>query len=142
MTTVRRALLLLGLVTAVVLGPLGPAAAPAGAALADSASVTTTISTATVAPVTNLVGNLVCSTPSTMSATWTRSTSARVSGYTVKVHFSDGFVQSVELPATATSWSATIDKYYVTAYSIQYSVTTKTDYGWTTESAKTSSFRC
>ena len=136
---VRNALLVLGLSTAVAVGTV---AAPAGAALGDSAVVSTAITTTTVAPVTNLVGNLLCQNTSTMSATWTRSTSARVSGYTVKVHFSDGFVQSVELPATAASWSATIDKYYVTAYSIQYSVTTKTDYGWTTESAKTATFRC
>jgi hypothetical protein len=77
-----------------------------------------------------------------MSATWTKSTTPRVSGYTVKVYFSDGFVQSVDLPASAASWSATIDKYYVTAYSIQYSVTTKTDYGWTKESARTAAFQC
>ena len=139
MTSIRNALVVLGLSTAVA---VGSAAVPAGASLADSATVATAISTNTVAPVTNLVGNLLCQNTSTMSATWTRSTTARVSGYTVKVHFSDGFVQSVELPASAASWSATIDKYYVTAYSIQYSVTTKTDYGWVKESAKTPAFQC
>jgi hypothetical protein len=48
----------------------------------------------------------------------------------------------VQLGATATSWSSTIDQYYVTAYSVQYSVTTQTDYGWTQESARTGSFQC
>ena len=139
MTSIRNALVVLGLTTAVA---VGSAAVPAGASLADSATVSTAISTNTVAPVTNLVGGLNCAPTSTMSATWTRSTTARVSGYTVKVYFSDGFVQSVELPASAASWSATIDKYYVTAYSIQYSVTTKTDYGWVKESAKTAAFQC
>ena len=139
MISIRNALLVLGLTTAVA---VGTAAAPAGASLADSASVATAISTNTVAPVTSLVGALDCKPTSTMSATWTKSTTARVSGYTVNVYFSDGFVQSVDLPASAASWSATIDKYYVTAYSIQYSVTTKTDYGWIKESAKTAAFQC
>jgi hypothetical protein len=137
--SIRNALLVLGLTTAVA---VGTAAAPAGATLADSAGVATAISTTSVAAVTNLAGGLDCKPTSTMSATWTKSTTARVSGYTVKVHFSDGFVQTVDLPASAASWSATIDKYYVTAYSIQYSVTTKTDYGWTKESAKTPAFQC
>jgi len=137
--SIRNALLVLGLTTAVA---VGTAAAPAGASLADSAVVSTTIATTTVAPVTNLVGGLDCKPTSTMSATWTKSTSARVSGYTLKVHFSDGLVQNVELPASATSWSASIDKYYVTAYSIQYSVTTRTDYGWIKETAKTAAFQC
>ena len=139
MISIRNALLVLGLTTAVA---VGTAAAPAGASLADSAVVSTTIATNTVTPVTNLVGNLYCAPKSTMSATWTKSTTARVSGYTVSVHFSDGLVQSVELPASATSWSATIDKYYVTAYSIQYSVTTRTDYGWIKETANTAAFQC
>ena len=60
----------------------------------------------------------------------------------MKVYFSDGFVQTVELGPTATSWSAAIDPYYVTAYSIQYSVTTKTDYGWVKQSSRTGSFQC
>jgi len=137
--SIRNALVVLGLSTTVV---LGTSAAPAGATLADSAVIPTTIGTTTVAPVANLVGALNCAPTSTMSATWTKSTTARVSGYTVHVHFSDGFVQSVELGPNATSWSTTIDKYYVTAYSVQYSVTTKTDYGWTKESAKTAAFRC
>jgi hypothetical protein len=137
--SIRNALLVLGLTTAVA---VGTAAAPAGASLADSAVVSTTIGTTTVAPVTSLVGALNCAPTSTMSATWTKSTSARVSGYTLKVHFSDGLVQNVELPASATSWSAEIDKYYVTAYSIQYSVTTRTDYGWIKETAKTAAFQC
>jgi hypothetical protein len=139
MISIRHALIVLGLSAAVA---VGTSVAPAGASLADSAAVSTTIGTTTVAPVTSLVGALDCKPTSTMSATWTKSTTPRVSGYTVTVYFSDGFVQSVELPASAASWSATIDKYYVTAYSIQYSVTTKTDYGWTKESAKTAAFQC
>ena len=77
-----------------------------------------------------------------MSATWSLSTTARVSGYLVSVYFSDGFVQTVQLGPTATSWSATIDPYYVTAYTINYTVTAQTDYGWTKESAHTATFGC
>src|SRR5918997_727863 len=48
-----------------------PTAAPAVAQLADSAAVgTTTIATGTVAPATNLVGKLNCTSPALMSATW------------------------------------------------------------------------
>ena len=77
-----------------------------------------------------------------MGATWNLSSSGRVSGYTVTVYFSDGFVQTVELGPSATSWSASIAPYYVTAFSVQYSVTTKTDYGWVKESVRTGSFQC
>jgi hypothetical protein len=142
MTAVRRSILLLILTVAVAIAGVG-STAPAQASFADSASRTTAITTLAVAAPTNLVGKLVCTSPnSTMSATWTASTSPRVTGYLVNVTFSDGFVQSVQMGATATSWSAPITKYNVTAWSIQYSVTTQTAYGWTAETAKTGSFQC
>lgn len=138
MTGIRRGLILLGLTVAVVIG----ASLPASATFADAVAVKTTISTATVAAPTNVVGKLTCGRPATMSATWTQSTSTRVSGYRVSVYFSDGFVQTVELGSTATSWSTTIDPYYVTAYTIQYSLTTETNYGWSKESPRTVAFQC
>jgi hypothetical protein len=142
MTALRRTALALALTFAAVLGSAG-ATAPAQASFADSAARTTTIETAVVAAPTNVQGNLTCGRSSaTMGATWTPSSAARVSGYTVTVYFSDGFVQKTELGPAATSWSAPIDVYFVTAFSVQYSVTTKTDYGWTTESAPTGAFQC
>jgi hypothetical protein len=138
MNGIRRVLTLLGLTVAVIVG----ASIPASATYADSVAIRPTISTATVAAPGNVVGKLVCGRPATMSATWTASTSTRVSGYLVSVYFSDGFVQTVQLGPTATSWSATIDPYYVTAYTINYTVTTQTDYGWTKESAHTPTFGC
>jgi hypothetical protein len=138
MTTIRRLLVLLALVPAVIIG----AGLPANAAFTASSAVSTTIATATVAPPTNVVGHLTCAATSTMSTTWTKSTSTRVTGYLVSVYFSDGFVQTAQVAATATSWSATIAEYYVTAYSVAYSVTTQTDYGWTTESTRTGTFQC
>jgi hypothetical protein len=138
MNGIRRGLILVVLTTAVILG----ASVPASATYSEAVAVKTTISTTVVAAPANVVGKLVCGTPSTMSATWTKSTTARVSGYLVSVYFSDGFVQTVQLGATATSWSATIDPYYVTAYSIQYSLTTQTNYGWSKESPRTVAFQC
>jgi hypothetical protein len=138
MTGIRRGLILLGLTVAVIIG----AGVPASATYADAVAVQTTISTTTVAAPGSIVGKLTCGAPSTMSATWVKSTTARISGYRVSVYFSDGFVQTVELGSTATSWSSTIDPYYVTAYSIQYSVTTRTDYGWSKESPRTVAFQC
>jgi hypothetical protein len=138
MNRIRRGLILLGLTVAVIVG----ASIPASAGYGDSVVVKTTIATTTVAAPGNLVGKLTCGRPATMSATWSASGTARVSGYLVSVYFSDGFVQTVQLGPTATSWSATIDPYYVTAYSVQYSLTTETAYGWSKESPRTAAFQC
>ena len=137
MTAIRRILTLIVL-TAAVIG----ASVPASATFAEAVAVKTTISTTTVASPGNLVGKLTCGRPATMSATWSLSSTTRVSGYLVSVYFSDGFVQTVQLGPTATSWSSTIDPYYVTAYSIQYTVTTQTNYGWSKESPLTPVFQC
>jgi hypothetical protein len=142
MTTIRRALILLALTATLLVTGIGRTAPSAQAQWADTVSGGMQLSTATVAAPGSVVGNLVCGRPATMSATWTASTSTRVSGYRVTVYFSDGFVQQVPLGATATSWSTTIDPYYVTAFSVQYSVTTLTDYGWTKESPRTPAFQC
>jgi hypothetical protein len=142
MTAIRRLPVILGLTVAVLIGGIIPASATFG----DSATVATEVRTAKIEPVTSLVGSIKCNTPTgttaTMGATWTASTAPRVSGYTVTVYFSDGFVQKSEVGPTATSWSASIASYYVTAFSVQYSVTTKTEYGWTAESPRTGSFQC
>ena len=138
MNGIRRGLILAGLTVAVILG----ASIPASAGFADSVAIRTTISTATVAAPGNVVGKLTCGRPATMAATWTLSNAPQVTGYLVSVYFSDGFVQTVQMGPTATSWSATIDPYYVTAYTINYTVTTQTAYGWTKESAHTATFSC
>jgi hypothetical protein len=142
MNAVRRSALTLALTFAAVLGSTS-STAPAQASFADSASRTTAITTATVAAPGNVTGSLACGrSTATMGTTWNLSPSARISGYRVTVYFSDGFVQTVELGPTATSWSSSIDVYFVTAFSVQYSVTTKTDYGWSKESARTGTFQC
>ena len=139
--TIRR--ILLGVLTAaLVAGPLGTTAAHAS--FGDSAAVTSmSVGAATIAAPGSFTGSLACGSPtSTMSASWTASTARSLSGYLVTVYFSDGFKQTVQLGATATSWSASISSYNVTAYQVQYSVTTQTSYGWTKESAKTAWFTC
>ena len=142
MTAIRRTALTLALTLAAILGSAG-STAPAQATFADSASRTTTIATAVVTAPGNVAGSLACSrSTGTMGTTWSPSTTPRVSGYTVTVYFSDGFVQKAELGPAATSWSAPIDVYFVTAFTVQYSVTTKTDYGWSKESARTGTFKC
>jgi hypothetical protein len=138
MNGIRRGLILLGLTAAVIVG----ASLPASADYSDAVAVQPAINTNTVTAPGNVVGKLLCGRPATMSATWTSSGNTRVSGYLVSVYFSDGFVQTVQLGPTATSWSATIDPFYVTAYTINYTVTTQTDYGWTKESAHTGTFSC
>ena len=142
MTAIRRTALTLALTLTAILGSAG-STSPALASFSDSASRSTSITTATVNAPGNVVGSLTCGRSSaTMGATWNLSATPRVSGYTVTVYFSDGFVQVVELGPTATSWSAPIAPYYVTAFSVQYSVTAVTDYGWVKESTRTGSFQC
>jgi hypothetical protein len=143
MTGIRRALLTVALTAGMFAGAL-LATAPAQASFADSAPVpTTTYTTPTVAAPTNVVGSLTCGSPNaTMRVTWTQSTTPRVSGYVITVYFSDGYTQSETAPGIASSWSAPINAYNVTAYQIQYSVTTQTSYGWTKESPKTGWFHC
>ena len=140
MTRIRRGLVLLAIVVTAVLTGTGPAAQ---ASFADSVRVSTSIATATVAAPVIGPGSLTCGrSTATMALTWTKSTSARVSGYLVTVYFSDGYTQTVPLASTATSWSSSISTYNVTAYQVRYSVTTQTTYGWTAESAKTAWFGC
>jgi hypothetical protein len=139
--TIRR-LLLAALTAALIAGPLGMTAA--NASFGDSAALTAmSVSSATVAAPGSFTGALTCSSPnSTMSASWTASTTPRVSGYLITVYFSDGFTQTVPLASTATTWTASISSFNVTAYKVQYTVTTQTSYGWTKESAKTAWFGC
>jgi hypothetical protein len=142
MTTTRRALVLIALVA----GVLFASGAAAQASYTDTAQVNATplsVSTAAVAAPGAGPGSLTCrSSSATMALTWTKSTSARVSGYLVTVYFSDGYSQTVQMTANDTAWSQNIALYNVTAYSVRYTVSTQTDFGWTTESTSTGWFRC
>ena len=140
MTTKRR--ILISAVAGVLLAGFGATAAQASFSdIADAGAYT--LATASVPAPGNVTGTLTCGSPNaTMAATWTASTATQITGYKVTVYFSDGFSQTVQKLATDTSWSASITLYNVTAYSVRYSVTTQTAYGWTTESAKSAWFKC
>jgi hypothetical protein len=141
MTSIRRVLAVLGLALAVVVG----SSIPASANFADTVKLaTTSVGTTSVVAPGAVTGKLTCGgTNSTMGVTWNPSGTRGVSGYRVTVLFSDGYEQTEDVAgATASSWSKSITTYNVTAYSVRYSVTTLTTYGWTTESGLTGSFRC
>jgi hypothetical protein len=143
MTGIRRSLLLLALTVTAVLGAVGPAH-PAQAGFGEKVTAAApSIETATVAAPTAVTGSLTCGrTSATMAANWKASSSSRVSGYVVKVEFNDGYVQTVNMPSTATSWTAPISLYTAQNTYIRYSVTTHTAYGWTMESPLTGWFTC
>jgi hypothetical protein len=141
MSSIKRAVATLGLALTILIG----SGLPASASFSDTASLPAmSISTVTVAAPGNVVGKLTCgASNSTMGVTWNPSGTQGVSGYRVTVHFSDGFQQTEVVNGAATSsWSKSITTYNVTAYAVQYSVTTLTTYGWSTASGLTGSFRC
>lgn len=129
------------LASAFIASPL--AMAPAHASFAGSAALTTTVGTATVAAPATVTGNLTCGWFSaTMQASWTPSTSERVSGYLVTAYFSNGSTQTAQVGPTATGWSAPTSTFSVLFKKVQYSVTTLTSYGWTAESPRTAWSTC
>ena len=140
MTAIRRFPVLLGLTVTLLFAGM----APASATFADQATVATTVETVRVTAPESVSGSLICGTEtSTMAITWEASSTARISGYLVNVyHHHDGSTESFALPATATSWSAATPTWTVSPHSIDYSVTTVTDYGWTKESSRQGPFHC
>jgi hypothetical protein len=102
------------------------------------------VATVTVDAPGAVTGKLTCGgTNSTMGVTWTASGTRGVTGYRVTVLFSDGYQQTEDVTGAATSsWSKSTTTYNVTAFSVRYSVTTLTSYGWSTQSTFTGSFRC
>ena len=130
MTSIRNALVLLGLTAAVVVGAVAtPASAPRSPIRSRSRRRSAPHGRRRRP---TWSGKLNCG-PGRRCRRPGREHHGPGQGLRAHVYFSDGFVQTVPLGPTATSWSDTIDKYYVTAYSIQYSVTTSTDYGWIQE---------
>jgi hypothetical protein len=139
-TPVRRAAVLVLLVAGLLVG----SSLPSWATYSDSAAVTTTVATATVAPPTNLTSRTKCTGgDATVTLNWNASTSTRVSGYRVRVHFGGGAYQDqTTLAATATTWQGTTPDFYVNNYTMTVTVWTLTDYGWSAESAPTPRILC
>jgi hypothetical protein len=139
-TGIRRVAVLALVVAALLLG----SSLPSWATFSDTAAVTTTVTTATVVPPTNLTSRVKCvGSDAAVTLNWNASTSTRVSGYLIRVHFGGGAYQDqTTLAATATSWTGTTPVFYVNNYTITFTVWTKTTYGWSAESAHTARILC
>jgi hypothetical protein len=139
MSITRRALALIGLTVAVLIG----GSIPASATFAEAVAVATSVGTATIAPPTQVEAKTLCTTtvdPATQVETttmrvkieWWRSTSPRTTGYRVTVH-----------PAGGTAYTLTTtgptDEVFTTPSSIagsnpRISVTTLTGTNFTAQS--------
>jgi hypothetical protein len=137
-----RGLVLVGLAAA-LFAALGMT--PANAAFSATASLSPmTVGTATVAAPGSIQGSVTCGrSTSTIGVSWSASSTAKVSAYVVTAYFSDGYVQTMPTQtASTTSWSGTVDTYYLAVTSVHLTVTTQTSYGWTKESPATAELRC
>ena len=139
-TPVRRAAVLVLLTAGLVAG----SSLPSWATYSDSTAVTTTVATDTVVPPANLTARTKCAGgDATVTLNWSASTSSRVSGYRIRVHFGGGAYQDqTTLAATATTWQGTTPDFYVNNYTVTVIVWTLTDYGWSAESAPTPRILC
>jgi hypothetical protein len=149
MTSIRRAVVLLSIATAVLVGGM----LPADAKLSNSAALPTmAITTVDVLAPTGLsTAGTKCTTGwngsawvTTLNAriSWTASPSRGVSGYVVTAVFSDGTRYPVtQVGATTTSISGNYDSSYA-SQNIRVTVTTLTSYGWTEESATSGVIKC
>jgi hypothetical protein len=137
----RRAVLVLALLTAVVLG----LALPARADFTDqAASPAMSVTTVTVQPPTGLsTAGSSCDTDGTLHLrlSWTKSATARVSSYRIRTYTFFGLVNVPlgTVSATTTSVSADLPQ---NSLGYAFTATTVTDYGWTAESDKTGTIRC
>jgi hypothetical protein len=116
---------------------------PANAAFSTRTTVTPmSIGTVTVQAPGAVKGTVACGgSTSTLNLSWTASSTPGVTGYVVRIVFSDGYAQT--MPAqTATTWSGSVNKYYVTATTVHMTVTAETGYGWTRESLPSEELSC
>ena len=125
---------------------LGLTTGTAAATYNATATMTAAVGTATVAaPATVTAQMTSCSSSRTqyVQLTWTPSTSARVSGYTVAVLNSAGSTLATgQVGPSTTSTVVTIDKQTYNPSALTYSVTTLTDYGWTATSPRKAALPC
>ncbi len=152
----RRTLLLLIATVAVLLGATVPAQASFSG---KSPALAATVGTIQVAAPTNLSAGVTrCSTTTytwningvtttrtttTMQArvSWKASSTPRVASYLVTAHTAGGTVEVGEVSASTTIVTVSVDAPYSTQ-GIRFSVTAKTDYGWTAESQQTGVIKC
>jgi hypothetical protein len=141
--TTRRALLLLGALLTIALTTTGTAQAAFTKTLTVPPA---TISTATVQPVSALstLGSTCSNGTLNLHLSWTKSTTARVSSYRIRMYTNVGINWALgTVSAGATSYDANVSVHVNNAPTMyQFTVTTLTDYGWTTESARTGALSC
>jgi hypothetical protein len=153
MTGIRRALILIGLTAAVILG----ASIPASATFADSSAVGHTVGTLTVAAPTSVstAGTRCTSRQGWNGYTWgtiyelqakvswpATKTTRGVTGYRVTAVMSDGSKYALQDVGPSTlSMTGTFPIAYASA-NIRVTITTLTSYGWTAESAPSGVIRC
>lgn len=151
MTCIRRSIVLLLAVLAVLIGVVGPAQASFAS---KTTALGATVTAITVAPPTNVSTRgtrcLATSggwsgTPTTTlhaQASWSASATRGVTGYLLTAVFSDGTRYPLaQVAAPSTSASGDFDASYATQ-NIRITVTTLTSYGWTAESAVSGVIRC
>ncbi|MGY2079988.1 hypothetical protein [Modestobacter sp. SYSU DS0657] len=142
MTRLRRALVLLALTLAGVLGLTTIASA---AFSGSTAPQTVTVGTTTVQPVTGLsTAGSYCTPDGRLEVrlSWNKSTTPRVTSYRIKATTLFGLVNVTAgtVNAGQTGFAANMGDTNWGGYS--FTVTTTTDYGWTAESARTGTLRC
>ena len=114
---------------------------PARAALSDQDATSVSVSTADVAaPATVSTAGSTCGSTFAVRLTWTASTTARVSAYVVTVYRGDG--TSGVVTTTGSGTTAFSGSYARGYQSYAFTVTTRTAYGWTAESARTAPLYC
>ncbi|MCW2619557.1 MAG: hypothetical protein JWR28_2706 [Modestobacter sp.] len=155
MSALRRNVLLVAIAVVTILGLTANAAQ---AAFEGKATMTTlTVGTITVAPPTELStagtnctrsyywanGTWNVSTTLHAKVSWKASATTRgVSGYRVIAWFPDGSSYPLgDLDAATTSVAMDVDGSYANQ-DIRVTVTTLTNYGWTTQSTKSGAFTC
>lgn len=136
---IRRA----AIVVLVSAGLLVGSSFPSWATFGDTTAVNTTVATASVAPPGNLTAKTSCrSGTMTVTLNWTASTSARVSGYLVRLYLGEAWQDQATLGKAATTWQGSAGTIYSTNYVMTFTVSTLTEYGWTTESPRTVRLVC
>lgn len=143
MTRLPRTFLVLAMTLAVVLGTPGAASA------AYTATATTprlSVSTASVTAPGGVVAQRQFCTLGRfqlITLSWTASSTARVGGYRVTVYRADGSIFfTTPVSAATTTVTGAVDTRATDPTALRFSVTTVTDYGWTSESAPTAALPC
>jgi hypothetical protein len=135
MTAIRRSLILSVLTVSVIVG----ASDPAWATFRDLVTIATTVPTVTVAPPANVSSAGTWCNNGVLSAnfSWSPSPSRGVSGYSVRTYLADGS-STVFAETDAATFAVTgVYPSHGQAATVAITVTTRTNYGWTKESAQT-----